>query len=170
MFPELPLPHSWADWDLGLLCRSIVLTQQHHRPGPSKPQLPPTAIVVLGPGDGYLCLISHPSLSFTLTHLVILTRICCLSPFASLLRPQSCTMPTNVSALQLEANFDGFFFCQDPLGNNMRGLSQVLCLLVYIIMIGKTSLCSNFVESLITQCSFICKTETAISYLCTLCF
>lgn len=33
LFPELPLPHSWADWDLGLLCRSIVLTQQHQGPG-----------------------------------------------------------------------------------------------------------------------------------------
>lgn len=72
LFPELPLPHSWADWDLGLLCRSIVLTQQHHRPGPSKPQLPSLTIVVLRPGGGYLCLISHPSLFFSLTHFVIL--------------------------------------------------------------------------------------------------
>lgn len=67
LFSELPLPHSWADWDLGLLCRSIVLTRQHHRPGPSNPQLPQLVIVVLRLGDGYLCSISHPS--FSVSHL-----------------------------------------------------------------------------------------------------
>lgn len=39
---------------------------------PQQPQLPSLTIVVLRPGDGYLCLISHPSLFFSLTHLVIL--------------------------------------------------------------------------------------------------
>ncbi|KAJ7986511.1 hypothetical protein DPEC_G00340630 [Dallia pectoralis] len=37
LFPELPLPHSCSDWDLGLLCRVIVLFRQYHRPGLSIP-------------------------------------------------------------------------------------------------------------------------------------
>lgn len=81
LFSELPLPHSWADWDLGLLCRSIVLTRQHHRPGPSNPQLPQLVIVVLRLDDGYLCIISQPSFSLSVT------LYCCLTFSASFLFP-----------------------------------------------------------------------------------
>lgn len=87
LFSELPLPHSWADWDLGLLCRSIVLTRQHQRPGPSNPQLPPLVIVVLRLGDGYL--ISHPS--FSVSHLLLLPDSFSIFPFS-----QTCIIPENV--------------------------------------------------------------------------
>lgn len=67
-------------------------------------------------------------LSFSLTHLVTLTRICCLSLSASMHRPQSCAIRT-------------YFFSPNQLGIKMRSVSHTssLCDLVYIMIVDDTS-------------------------------